>query len=475
VPGAESLTVAGTRLRRGLPPRECGYVAMLAAVAGMAVVSAYLTSPVVPLIALATAAGAALSLWRPLVALHLAIAGIPLELFAVPVGPAALTPAEAIFALSGLGWAARRLATGQRLATPSALNAPLLLGLVPLAVGAILAEDRLDAQKVAFMWACFVLVFLMVIAEATVRTVRTLLLTLAASATAVAAVAIVRLGGRAPELVETGAVALGRATGSFTHPNQLAALFLLALPVTLVFAFSSALSTRVVVAVAFAVICAALLFSLSRGGILGVAGALLVLLAWRPVRNAAAILAVVIVGLTVAGHNPIVASPTFDLVTKRLESIRYTSAATGDDRMAVWRETPRIVADHPLFGVGAGNYAVASGRYGIVPSAAAFERLEHAHDVPLTVAAERGLIGLAALAWGTVALAVMLVRACRRRSGLERGMAFGMTAAFAGFALQGIVDYVLATNVIVALLFVLAGCATVLARTPAAEDGRGAV
>jgi O-antigen ligase len=464
-------SVAGSGLQSRLPAREYGYVALLATVVGVAVVAAYLTSPVLPLIALAAAAGAVLALWRPMVALHMAVAAVPLELVAARVGPAALTPAEVLFVFSGLGWAARRVAPGGRLATPSALNAPFLLGLVPLAVGALLAEDRLAAQKVAFMWGCFLSVFLMVNAEATARTVRTLLLTLTASATAVGAVAVVKLGGRKPELLDTGVVALGRATGAFTHTNALAAFFVLALPVALVFTFSLAPSKRLVMAVAVGVISAALLFSLSRSGILAVAGALVVLLAWQPVRNAAAILALAMVVLTVAGRNPIVASSTFDLVTKRLESIRYTSAETGDDRLALWRETPRIVADHPLFGVGAGNYPVASGRYGIVPSASS-DRFEHAHDVPLTIAAERGLVGLTALVWGTVALAVTLLRACRRRTGLERGMAFGIAAALGGFALQGIVDYVLGTNVILALLFVLAGCAAVLARTPMPEGGR---
>jgi O-antigen ligase len=454
----------------GVSAEEYGYVLLLADLVVVAIVMAYLTSPVVPVVATAGVAAVVLAVWRPLAALHLAVAAIPLELLSLRVGPAALTPAEALFALSGVGWGARRLATGASLTAPSPLNAPFLIGLFPLAVGAALAQDGLAAQKVAVMWASFVLVYMMLNVEATARTVRTLLATFAVSGTVVAAVAIIKLGGKEPELISAGAVAVGRATGTFSHPNTLAAFFVLALPVPLVFAFVSKPATRPLMASMFGLIFAALIFSLSRSGILAAAAALLVLLGWRPVRRAAALLTLAIVLLTIAGQNPIVGSTTFELVTTRLGSIRYTSAATGDDRVAIWRETPRIVEDHPLVGVGAGNFPTVSGRYGIVPSTFPPDRFAHAHDVPLTIAAERGLIGLGALVWGAIALVGTMARACRRTTGAERGLAFATAAALGGFAIQGLVDYALGTNVIVAMFFVLAGCGTVLARTPGTRD-----
>jgi O-antigen ligase len=460
------MSAAPTEIRTPVSAEDCGYVLLLADVVVVAVVAAYLTSPVAPLVAIAGAGATVLAFRSPLAALHVAVAAIPLELLSLQVGPAAVTPAEVMFALSGVGWATRRLATGARVTAPSPLNAPFLIGLVPLVVGAALAEDGLAAQKIAVMWSRFGLVYMMLNVEATARTVRTLLLTFAVSATVVAAVAIISLGGKEPELISAGAVAVGRATGSFTHPNTLAAFFVLSLPVALVFAFVSGPPLGPVMAGAFGLIFGALIFSLSRSGILATGAALLVLLEWHPVRRAAALLTLAMVLLTIAGGNPIVASATFDLVTERLASIKYTSAATGDNRLAIWRETPRIVADHPLFGVGAGNFPLVSGRYGIVPSTEPPDRFSHAHDVPLTIAAERGLVGLGALVWAAIALATTMVRACRRSTGAERGLAFAIAAALAGFAAQGVVDYALGTNVIVAMFFVLAGCGTVLARMP---------
>jgi O-antigen ligase len=453
-------------LGRGTAAKDFAQTAWLPPFVAAALVLAYLTNPLAPVVALAAAGGAVLAVWRPVAALHVAVAAIPLELLSVQIGAAALTPAEAMFALCGLTWAARRVATGAPFTVPSPLNAPLLIGFIPLLVGSLLAEDGLAAQKIAFMWGSFALIYVMLCADATTRTVRTLLATLVASAVAVAAVAIISLGGREPELVSAGAIAVGRATGAFSHPNSLGAFFVLALPPALVLAFVSRPAHRAVAALAFGVIAAALVFTLSRSGILAALAALLILLAWRPVRRAAALLALATVLVTVAGKNPVVGSHTFELVTQRLESVRYTSAATGDDRLWIWRETPRIVADHPLVGVGAGNFPTASGRYGIVPSTAYPDRFAHAHDVPLTIAAERGLIGLGAFVWGAIALAMTLGRACRRRTGIDRGLAFAIAAALGGFAMQGIVDYALGINVIVAVAFVLAGCATVLARAP---------
>jgi putative inorganic carbon (hco3(-)) transporter len=292
--------------------------------------------------------------------------------------------------------------------------------------------------------------------------VRSLMLTLVVSATVVAVVAIVRLGGQEPELIGVGALAMGRASGSFGHPNALASFFVLALPAALVFAFVPTAALRPLIVAGFAAIFAALLFSLSRSGIVASAVALLVLLAWRPVRRAAGLLALAMLILTLAGSNPLAGSETTELVTKRLESISH---AEGDDRLVLWRETPQIIQDHPVIGVGAGNFPSASARYGIVPSVGSPDEFAHAHSIPLTITAERGLLGLAALLWGGIALAMLVIRACRRREGFDRGIAFALASGLTGFAIQGALDYALGANVIVALLFVLAGSASVLAES----------
>jgi len=76
-----------------------------------AVVGAYLTDPLVPAAVLLALGAAAICVANPFVGVLLAIALIPLELLALPLGgTTSVSPAEGVFALSGLAWGARRVA-----------------------------------------------------------------------------------------------------------------------------------------------------------------------------------------------------------------------------------------------------------------------------------------------------------------------------------------------------------------------------
>jgi O-antigen ligase len=311
------------------------------------------------------------------------------------------------------------------------------------------------------MWTAFVLVFQMVVTDARPEHVRTILLTLAVAAAIVGLKAALDPGtDQPPRLLGVGEVAEGRPGGSFEDPNILATFEALGLPATVAFALGRNLLLRVVGVAGFALIVAGLALSLSRGGFLAAAGALLVMLAWRPFRYAAlAALAVVLVLQLGSGSLSGEVQQTA-VVQGRIESVSYAAAGV-DPRFAIWRATPEMIAEHPFFGIGANQYPVVSPRYGIF-AADLGGSYQHAHNIPLTVAAELGLIGLAALAWATFALARVLVAAYRRRTGFERGLALAVAAAFTGLALQGMVDYTLSSNTVAAVTFVLAGCAVVL-------------
>ena len=79
-------------------------------------------------------------------------------------------------------------------------------------------------------------------------------------------------------------------------------------------------------------------------------------------------------------------------------------------RRDVWRQTRRIIADHPLTGIGLGPSDDVARRYG-PPADAFFYRGWHAHNTFLHVLAETGAVGF--LAWCT--LGVVLVRFGLRR------------------------------------------------------------
>jgi O-antigen ligase len=449
-------------------------VGLAAAVGGALTAGlAYATSPLMPLAAVGALAAAALAMAMPLRLLHLAILLIPFKLYSIDLGSAGLSLPEGLFVLSGAGWAARRMIGGHLPFTPSPLGKPYALVLLSIVPGLVIVDHPVPVLKMLVMWTAFVLVFEMIVTEATPETVRTILLTLAVSAAIVGLKAALAPGTEQPQrLLGVGEVAEGRPGGSFEDPNILATFEALGLPAAVAFALGRNLLLRVVGAVSFALILAGLTLSLSRGGFLAAAGALLVMLLWRPFRYASLAALVVVLVLQVGSGSLSGEVQQTSVVQGRIESVSY-AAAGGDPRFAIWRATPEIIYEHPFFGIGANQYPVVSPRYGLFAEDLGGS-YQHAHDIPLTVAAELGLLGLAAMLWATVALARVLVAAYRRQAGFYRGLALAVTASFTGLALQGIVDYTLSSNTVAAMMFVLAGCAVVLSvRTPAGADANG--
>jgi O-antigen ligase len=452
----------------------------IAAAAGGALTAAlaYATSPLMPLAVVGGVVVAVLAAAMPLRLLYLAILLVPFKLYTIdlevtglPLGSATLTLQEGLFVLSGLAWAVRRMVGGHLPFSPSPLGKPYMLLLIAILPGLVIAEHPAPVMKLLVMWTAFVLVFQMVVTDARPEHVRTILLTLAVAAAVVGLKAALDPGSAEPQrLLGVGDVAAGRPGGSFEDPNVLATFEALGLPAAVAFALGRNLALRIVGAAGFALIVAGLALSLSRGGFLAAAGALIVMLAWRPVRyTALAALAVVLV-LQIGSGTFSGEVEQMSVVQGRIESVSY-AAAGGDPRFAIWRATPPMIAEHPFFGIGANQYPVVSPRYGLFAQDLGGS-YQHAHNIPLTVAAELGLLGLAALIWATLALARVLVAAYRRQSGFYRGLALAVGAAFTGLALQGMVDYTVSSNTVMAMMFVLSGCAVVLAAGPRPDAER---
>jgi N-acetylmuramoyl-L-alanine amidase len=118
-------------------------------------------------------------------------------------------------------------------------------------------------------------------------------------------------------------------------------------------------------------------------------------------------------------------------------------------RLLIWRATAAIIAANPLLGVGPGGFAGAypAALHAVMAQPAAHVALRptafvtHAHDLLLTITAERGLLGLLAFFWFVTAL----IRLGRRRVHPDwtRTAAGGTLVAF---ALYGMVDVPLAST-----------------------------
>ncbi len=93
------------------------------------------------------------------------------------------------------------------------------------------------------------------------------------------------------------------------------------------------------------------------------------------------------------------------------------------ERMAHWQAAGEMFSDHPLLGVGFGNYQVVYPVYALPHWS---DPLGHAHNYYLNVAAEAGLIGLSAYAILWVAAFWQGWRAVSVSRGIGRGIAAGL-------------------------------------------------
>jgi O-antigen ligase len=138
---------------------------------------------------------------------------------------------------------------------------------------------------------------------------------------------------------------------------------------------------------------------------------------------------------------PAIALVTFlaapSLVTSRMNSIFDLNDPTNRDRVAMLQAGQAIIADHPLTGVGPDNIKRVYPDYR-VPSAV--EPVQpHLHNVPMQIAAERGLPALAVWLWMVTTLAVGLVRLMRRTE--QRTLTAAALGAVAAMLTAGQFEY----------------------------------
>jgi O-antigen ligase len=281
------------------------------------------------------------------------------------------------------------------------------------------------------------------------------------------------LGGPA---IDLGAAQSTRQEGTFTHPNGLGYFMAIAIPAAIALGMERKARWRVIAAATAPLILVGLALSLSRGGLIAAVGAAAMFLALRRFRR-----------FTIAGTLAILALAAFGLVgpVGRSEPLsafeqRFAAPNPAQPRQEartelVWARTPEMIADHPLFGVGSNNYPLAAGSYGIL-NAEERKPFVHAHNDALTIAAEMGLVGLAAFGWVALAAARAIIGAARRTAGAQRVEVIAAGGIFVATALEGIVDTTLGANWVCGLLLALLGgvCAMAPAEARSSVERRPA-
>jgi O-antigen ligase len=190
--------------------------------------------------------------------------------------------------------------------------------------------------------------------------------------------------------------------------------------------------------------------------------------AWVGVCAAAAVL-LMLKDFRLLAILPIVAAITFAVagpaITQRLMSTFDRKDPTRVDRLAMLREGARMVRAHPLFGVGPN---MVQEHYAEYRDEGAVKQVNpHLHNVPVQIAAERGLPALAIWITFVVMLALDLARAFR--TGQHRVLVATALAALAAMLAAGLFEYNFGDSEFLMLFLLLVTLPFAAARRPTAD------
>ncbi len=200
---------------------------------------------------------------------------------------------------------------------------------------------------------------------------------------------------------------------------------------------------------------AALAMSWSRGAWMGFGAAVLVMAVALPHKTRWGVLLVIMLvagglGLYTAGllPAPVLARLTDFVQDVRFEDVRGVGINDANyaviERLAHWQAALEMFRHNLWTGVGFGCYEPAYPRFALINWPIA---LGHAHNYYLNLAAETGLIGLAAylFLWGTVFWQTW--RATRRAEGPLRGVAIGLLGTWTHLSVHHFLDNLYVNNV----------------------------
>jgi O-antigen ligase len=218
-----------------------------------------------------------------------------------------------------------------------------------------------------------------------------------------------------------------RPEGSLTHYMTYSGVIMLVLSATvarLLFVTGSVVWP----AIALPALVVALTLTWTRNAWLGALAAAMVLVALR--RPRLLVLFPVIVGVAV------LVAP--EGIRARMWSIADVNDASNRDRLQMLAMGAEMVRDHPLFGVGPDVIRTVYPEYR--PPDAVNPTNPHLHNVPVNIAAERGLPALGAWLWFVVVAVLRLVRLIRHREPAGPLAAAGL-AAIAAMVTAGMFEY----------------------------------
>lgn len=278
------------------------------------------------------------------------------------------------------------------------------------------------------------------------------------------------LGGSETQMVQSYQQGqISRVSGLLRHPNTFAVFLNGFLPLLLVLAFTlERYALRLLCAAAFVLGLIALVLTYSRGGwlSLGVSIGLILLVVprrhWRP-RLATGLLAVsalallVVVGLT---------TPLYSSIAVRISEDDQGAASS---RVPLAHASLDLIREHPVTGVGLGNYQFAAPLVtddrGVLLIEAGDGRPMRVHNLFLFTAVELGVPGALLLAAIVTLFLVRGIHVIRRGSTMQSWVALGLTCGLLAIMAHCMLEPATLADPSYLILSFVGGCLTGLGNT----------
>ena len=329
-----------------------------------------------------------------------------------------LLPAQVLFGLAALLWLGLAIADARRPELP-AFAWPLAGYVVWTLLSALMSLDRVVSLVDCKQLVLFLIVPMVMRLLRGPRAMTALSAIIAVGATA-SLVAVVQYSIFAFDNLDN------RPMGTLSHYMTYSGVIMLVLGATVARLLYYP-DQRIWPGVALPALVAALAMTLTRNAYLGAGAAIVVLLVCR---NARLLLAVPIAAVLFA-----VAAPQG--MKARVMSITDLQDPSNRDRVQMLQMGAAIVRDYPVFGVGPDMVGHVYGRYLRPDPVHTYN--PHLHNVPVQIAAERGLPAL--LLWGLFVVVATRDLARQLRHGPARPLAGAGLAAIVAMVVAGLFEY----------------------------------
>jgi O-antigen ligase len=277
------------------------------------------------------------------------------------------------------------------------------------------------------------------------------------------------------------------AFGPFVNHNHFAGYMelLIPVPVALILARAVRPELRVLYGFAATMMGVAVVLSLSRGGIISLAAAMMFLALMslrlprrqdhivsrtRPPQIAStAAVVIAIAALVSAGIFWIGADPVINRVTQgQLSGADSPKETFFSSRGWVWRDTVAMIRANPMLGVGLGAYETA---FSIYTKSDGSLRVPQSHNDYLQVVADCGVVGGLIALWFIVLVFRAVARGTRSGDPLYAGLALGSGAGMFAMLVHSLFDFNLQVPSNAALFLVLSAVATHVGTSVADRKG----